>query len=168
MFYPLYGAPLSSLTNQAVSLKTIFGNAGAALRKGILHERGNDRCMELAESFLMERICEPESALEVIRETVERVIDDRSIVRAEQVADLMGLSLRSLQRSFRKYVGVSPKWIIQRYRLHEAAEALAAGTIGSMSELALRLGYFDQAHFIRDFKSVVGVAPSAYRARETA
>ena len=72
---------------------------------------------------------------------------------------------RSLQRTFNKYVGVSPKWVIRRYRLQEAAEALACGHAESMRDLALRLGYFDQAHFIRDFKAVVGKTPHAY-ARE--
>jgi AraC-like DNA-binding protein len=52
--------------------------------------------------------------------------------------------------------------VIQRYRLNEAAEELATGESISQSELALTLGYSDQAHFIRDFKSIVGVSPAAY------
>ena len=67
-----------------------------------------------------------------------------------------------LQRLFGRYVGVSPKWVIQRYRLHEAAEQLATGESVSQTELALNLGYSDQAHFIRDFKAIVGVSPAAY------
>lgn len=167
MFYPWYGGSLSSLTDRVVSLNSVFGNAGLALRRGILKEPEADRCIEIAESFLTERVPRAKSRVEEIRDTVERVIGDRRIVRAQQVADLMGLGLRPVQRLFRKYVGVSPKWIIRRYRLHEAAETLAKGKVQKLSELALRLGYFDQAHFIRDFKSVVGVAPGAYLAKET-
>jgi AraC-like DNA-binding protein len=62
------------------------------------------------------------------------------------------MSLRTLQTVFQKYVGVSPKWVIQRYRLQEAAEMLASGV--EVKELAFQLAYFDQAHFIRDFKSI--------------
>jgi AraC-like DNA-binding protein len=72
------------------------------------------------------------------------------------------LNKRTLQRLFARYVGVSPKWVIQRYRLHEAAERLAAGELIHQAELALDLGYSDQAHFVRDFKSIVGVSPAAY------
>jgi len=57
---------------------------------------------------------------------------------------------------------VSPKWGIQGYRLHEAAEQLASRTSISHSALALDLGYTDQAHFAHDFKALVGTSPAAY------
>ena len=59
---------------------------------------------------------------------------------------------------------MSPKWVIQRYRLHEAVEQLERGAEVDLAELALQLGYFDQAHFIRDFKALVGRPPGAYAA----
>jgi AraC-like DNA-binding protein len=67
-----------------------------------------------------------------------------------------------LQRWFNEYVGVGPKWVINRYRLHEAIERLAGDLPVDWTQLALELGYFDQAHFIRDFKALVGVPPAAY------
>ena len=57
--------------------------------------------------------------------------------------------------------------MIRRYRLHEALERLDAGTAVDLPKLAAELGYFDQAHFIRDFKHLVGRTPAAY-AREAA
>ena len=71
---------------------------------------------------------------------------------------------RALQRLFGDYVGVSPKWVIKRYRLHEAVEQLAGGRPPEWSALAQNLGYFDQAHFIRDFKRLVGRTPADYAA----
>jgi AraC-like DNA-binding protein len=64
-------------------------------------------------------------------------------------------------------VGVSPKWVIQRYRLHEAAAQLSRADAPELADLPLQLGYFDQSHFIRDFKAVVGCAPGKYGARRT-
>jgi AraC-like DNA-binding protein len=72
------------------------------------------------------------------------------------------LTTRTLQRLFATYVGVSPKWVIQRYRLHEAAEQLAADPSINQASLAAELGYSDQAHFVRDFKRIVGMTPAAY------
>jgi AraC-like DNA-binding protein len=72
------------------------------------------------------------------------------------------LSKRPLQQLFNEYVGVGPKWVINRYRLHEVIERMAAQGPVSWTELALELGYFDQAHFIRDFKALVGCSPAAY------
>ena len=61
-----------------------------------------------------------------------------------------------------RYVGVSPKWVISRYRLHDAIEQLMQSVPTDWAAFALQLGYFDQAHFIRDFRKLVGRAPGAY------
>ncbi|WP_334071861.1 helix-turn-helix domain-containing protein [Burkholderia cepacia] len=58
---------------------------------------------------------------------------------------------------------MTPKWVICRYRLHEAADKLAGGEAVDLAELAQALGYFDQAHFTRDFRKLVGKAPAEYR-----
>jgi AraC-like DNA-binding protein len=87
---------------------------------------------------------------------------DRTITTVEQVLHRWRLGKRMLQRLFNEYVGVGPKWVINRYRLHEAIERLAGDPPKDWTQLALELGYFDQAHFIRDFKALVGRPPAAY------
>jgi len=91
-----------------------------------------------------------------------RISDDRSITRVDQLVREFHTGVRQLQRVFSEYVGVSPKWVLQRYRLLDAAERVAAGTRIHWADLALELGYADQAHFIRDFKKLVGRSPAAY------
>ncbi len=59
--------------------------------------------------------------------------------------------------------GASPKWVIRRYRLHELVERLKAGEALNGAQMALDLGYSDQAHLINDFRSIVGYSPSRYR-----
>ena len=76
-----------------------------------------------------------------------------------------GTTARSLQRLFHRYVGVGPKWVLQRYRLQDAAAAIDAGEVDDLASLAADLGWFDQAHFSRDFRSSVGVTPSEYLAQ---
>jgi AraC-like DNA-binding protein len=85
-------------------------------------------------------------------------------LRVTDVAAEHGVSARTLQRLFRRHVGVSPKWVLQRYRLHEAAERMASGEATDLAALALDLGYADQAHFGNDFRRYVGVPPTAYAA----
>jgi AraC-like DNA-binding protein len=89
------------------------------------------------------------------------ILRDPSLLRVEQLAERLGRSPRALQRLFREYVGVTPKWVLQRLRLHEAAERMMDGA-GDWAALALDLGYFDQAHFINDFRRVVGRSPGEY------
>ena len=99
----------------------------------------------------------------LLRSLVGAAMHDRSLTTVEALRARGGLHLRELQRWFRDAVGVSPKWVIQRYRLHEALLALEQGQ-ATVAQLAADLGYADQAHFARDFRRVVGVAPSAYAA----
>lgn len=89
---------------------------------------------------------------------------DRTIRSTEQLAAVVGVGIRTLQRRFREHAGVSPLWMIRRYRLIDAADAARAGRPPSWSEVAASLGYADQAHLSRDFKATVGMTPSQYAA----
>ena len=60
---------------------------------------------------------------------------------------------------------MSPKWVIDRYRMLEAVVALKAGGVGTLTDLAHRLGYFDQAAFNHAFEKLTGAAPSSFLAR---
>jgi transcriptional regulator GlxA family with amidase domain len=73
-----------------------------------------------------------------------------------------GLSARTLQRLFADYVGVSPKWVMRRARLHEAAEHADSGEPVDWACLASDLGYADQAHLTRDFTFTIGIPPTRY------
>nr|WP_246326382.1 helix-turn-helix domain-containing protein [Actinomycetospora corticicola] len=90
---------------------------------------------------------------------------DREVRRLDQLAARAGIGGRSLQRSFARCAGVSPTWVIRRYRLLEAAEAVRDGARVSWTEVAGALGYADQAHLVRDFRTALGRTPEAY-ARE--
>ena len=73
---------------------------------------------------------------------------------------------RTLQRLFRRYVGVI-EVVLKRLRIHRAAERLTATSPPRWTELALELGYYDHAHFIRDFRLIVGRSPAEYAAEAT-
>ncbi|WP_027347127.1 helix-turn-helix domain-containing protein [Hamadaea tsunoensis] len=94
---------------------------------------------------------------------VEAVREDRSLRRVDEVARAAGLSVRALQRLFAEQVGVSPKWVLLRYRIHDAVAAAAPEV--DWAGLAADLGYADQAHLVRDFTATLGVPPVAYAAR---
>jgi len=97
-----------------------------------------------------------------VNRIVALIVAERAITRVDHVVERADVGKRTLQRLFHEYVGVSPRWIIKRYRLHEAAQRLADDPDAALADLALDLGYCDQAHFVRDFKSVVGRPPAAY------
>ena len=92
---------------------------------------------------------------------------DRSVCRVEQLAAAAGTSVRTLQRLFGTHVGVSPSFVIRRWRIIEAAEAARTAFGGGhnwqgWAAVAADLGYADQAHLTRDFRRHLGMSPSAY------
>jgi AraC-like DNA-binding protein len=164
-FYPFVGVPVSGFSDKIVTLRDVFGRRGDELDRAVLAEETDLSRINLVESFLLAHLRDVDEADEnvvKVTEIVYEVAKDRGLLKVQDLVDRYGLNKRMLQRLFVKYVGVSPKWVIQRYRLNEAAAELATGEAISQSELALNLGYSDQAHFIRDFKSIVGVSPAAY------
>ncbi|MEU0309090.1 helix-turn-helix domain-containing protein [Streptomyces cyaneofuscatus] len=106
----------------------------------------------------------PDPQATLAMELADRVRTDRSVCRAGQLARDTGLTPRSLQRLFSAYVGVGPKWVILRYRIHEALERAESDPAVDWARLAADLGYSDQAHLVRDFTATVGVPPTAYAA----
>ena len=93
---------------------------------------------------------------------VEFAEDHRDVVAVSQIAEVFGLSIRSIQDICRRAIGVSPKWLIRCFRIQDALELLEKGEASGLADLAQKLGYFDQAHFTRDFKHVTGVTPGRY------
>jgi AraC-like DNA-binding protein len=86
------------------------------------------------------------------------------VQRVSQVCEKFALTERTLQRLTARRIGLSPKWLIQRRRLHEAAERLREAERPDLARVALDLGYADQAHFGRDFRAVTGLTPGEFAA----
>lgn len=162
-FHPFVNLPVSSFTDHTFRVHEVFGEEAGRLEGEILSLADHAAMVASAERFLRGRMPEPDEVARLIAEIVYSIMADRAITKVENLAARLGVSARSLQRTFSRYVGVSPKWVIQRYRLHEAAEQLSeAGPEVDWAKLALDLGYFDQAHFIKDFKAIVGESPAEY------
>ena len=142
-----------------------LGVPGARLLADVLAPEDDDDRAAALDAALAPLATEPPDAYLDLLGLVGAMISDRELVRVDQVAALGGLGVRSLQRLFARYVGVSPKAVLARYRLQDAAAAIDAGEVDDLAGLAASLGWFDQAHFSRDFRAVVGITPSAYLQR---
>ena len=96
-------------------------------------------------------------------DVITAMLGDRSLVRVSQVEERCAIGTRTLQRLFERYVGVTPKWVLSRYRMHDVVTDLDAGYGGSLADLAAKYGWFDRAHFTREFTKLIGMPPSAYQ-----
>lgn len=125
---------------------------------------GDDAGAVRAFEAALGRLDPPDADARLVDAIVAAVEDDRDLLRVEQLSGRFGLGIRSLQRLVAGHLGFGPKWLIQRYRLQEAAEALRSEDPPPFGMLAAELGYADQAHFTREFKAVIGATPGAYAA----
>ncbi len=162
-FRPFMKESADRLTGKVVPPSAIFGPAIDTLEAEAAACPKACDAFERIDAFLARLDPQSTPELERVTQIAELIAQDRSITRVEMLVDRFDTGLRQLQRLFREYVGVSPKWVIQRQRLIEAAERLRTGDASlDFASLALDLNYADQPHFIRDFKNLIGKTPADY------
>src|SRR4051794_412003 len=154
--------------NTVTLLRGELGVSADALLHDVLAAEDDDERAAVLDTTLAPLAPTPPGAYLDLLDLLGRMAGDRLLVRVDQVAALGGMSVRTLQRLFASYVGVSPKAVLARFRLQDAAAAIDDGAVDDLAGLAASLGWFDQAHFSRDFRNVVGMTPSAYLARARA
>ncbi|WP_336086798.1 AraC family transcriptional regulator [Nocardia sp. SSK8] len=136
--------------------------AAAGLAERVLAEPSDERRCGLIEEFFAGRGRAGDPHFALVSRIVTAMAEDPDLTRVDQVTARFGVPVRTLQRLFRRYVGAGPKWVLCRFRLQDAADRLARGDRVDLAELATDLGYFDQAHFTREFTAEIGMAPSEY------
>ncbi|MFF1867579.1 DUF6597 domain-containing transcriptional factor [Kitasatospora herbaricolor] len=166
-FRPLLGAPVAGLADRVVPAAELFGPAADEAGRAVLGTADPAAMAAAAESFLRGVLPAepPQPAARQAEAVLALIAGTPSLVRVDQVAAASGISVRGLQRLFAEYVGASPKWVLRRARLHEAAARAEQGTGVDWAALAADLGYADQAHLVRDFTAVVGAPPARYARR---
>lgn len=167
-FHGYLRAPVGGLSDLVRPASDVLGVDDRPYAARILAADASDDAMVAAlTDYLTEAGYESDPRADEIAALVEEAEHDRSMVRADALAERAGVSLRTLQREFATYVGIGPKWVLQRFRLLDAAAAARSGDAVDWAELATALGFSDQAHLVRRFTEVVGTPPATY-AREVA
>jgi AraC-like DNA-binding protein len=166
---PLAGRAVHEIAGERVPLAELDTLDGAALTVAVrdvmapdpLAPERQQRAIALVEAALRTLLPVDEDGL-LVNAVVEHVEGDPRVQRVGQVCEKFAISERTLQRLTRSRIGLSPKWLVQRRRLHEAAELLRAGEAPDLARIAADLGYSDQAHFSRDFRTATGLTPGRF------
>ncbi len=164
----LLGGSVSSVTDRYVDVDEVCGLDAPKLVRRVREAMSSDPADIAAHVAAIAEVERQLSLLLPIDEEglmVSNMIawlgEHPEIDRVADLADAFGLGERALQRLILHRVGMTPKWLIQRRRLHDAVERLKAGAT-SLAQIAADLGYTDQAHFTADFRKVTGVTPGRY------
>lgn len=162
-FRPLLGRGVGSLAGSVVPAGDLLGVDDRPFASQIQDADAVPVMVEALESYLLTLDPQPDPVVEEVRALVDVAESDHGLNRAEDLAARGSMSLRSLQRLFTEYVGVGPKWVVSRFRIIDAAAAAHGGERVDWAALAIDLGFTDQAHLTRAFRSVVGTPPATYQ-----
>ncbi len=169
-FGALAPVPVSRWTDKEVPMGTVLALDDSALAERMAAATsGGDRAgilLQAVEPFVAQADPARMRAAREVTAIAEAAERQPQLRLAGELAAYAGLSVRTLQRLFAEYAGISPAWMLRRLRLIEAAERVARGEEVRWAEVAAELGYSDQAHLSRDFTAAIGSTPTAYAAAQ--
>lgn len=163
--YPFYPLPMSEITDMVLGAELIFGRDILDLRERLLAAPSIDRMFLLVETFLLRQAgnsLSSDSVSNCVEYAVASIINRPTRLSFQQLSDQIGYSQKHFISLFKKQVGVPPRQYMKIMRFQKAVlEIEKAGSV-HWSEIALRNGFYDQAHFIHDFRNFSGFTPSKY------
>jgi len=161
--HPFFGKPLCDLENTYVGVEQVWGRDGRELHERLIDASTVATRFHILEEFFLSRPWSSVHRHPGVTAAMAAIEDNPSIPMAE-IRDLVGMSPKQLIAVFRAEVGLSPKAYARVRRLQMALGLLSAGAVGG-ARVAADVGYFDQAHFVREFRSFTGMTPTQYRQR---
>ncbi len=161
------GGSVAAITDTYLDLATVCGpelisRVRDAMADDPASPRAHARAIASVEATLSGYLPVDEQG-RLVNELVDWLDEHPEVDRVSRIAERFAMSERSLQRLVEQRLGLSPKWLLQRRRLHAAVAGIKLGR-ASLADLAAELGYTDQAHFTTDFKTVTGLTPGEYLA----
>lgn len=162
--FPFFKLPAGELHNLHVSLDDLWGRIAADLREQVLEARTPEAKFQILENYLLAQLAKPlvrHPAVEFALNEFHSVPHTRTI---SDVTDQIGLSARRFIQVFNEQVGLTPKLFCRVRRFQEVLQQIGMSSEVDWADVAFSCGYFDQAHFIRDFQAFSGFTPTTWLA----
>lgn len=156
-----FGMPMAELTRQVVELEDLIGPAARELAGRLAEAPGWAARFAIFERAIAERVLEAPPSSPELEWAWQRLVATGGAASVGTLAEELGWSRRHFTSTFREQLGMPPKALARIVRFERAVERLRAGA--DLADLALDCGYYDQAHFNRDFRAFAGATPTEYR-----
>lgn len=155
---------IQQFNDGVIDFDAIGGNGVQTLYAKLLEARSLQQRLALLEAYLLDRLTKGSNHLNkfsLVNKIMQELQQADFFENMNQVALRHGVSLRHLQKIFQEYTGLSPKLYSKIHRFQNSLIKVAQKE-SSLTSIAYECGYFDQSHFIRDFKAFTGLAPSSF------
>lgn len=167
--FPFFGPDAEALGGTHVSLDALWGREAALLRERVLEATTPEARLHALESALAERLlrrpARPLARDPAVDFALAAFADPSGAYTVSDVVGQLGMSSRRFIRSFAEQVGLTPKRYCRVRRFQQALSAIERGDRLSWAAVAASCGYYDQAHFIHDFRAFAGLTPTEYAAK---
>ena len=161
-FLPFTTIPIKEIENTAVSLDKLFGKDGQKIEQKILNANSTTEKIKLIETFLLARLADTGTVDRIVKSTVETILTANGQLSIAKLSKQTNINRRQLERKFSSTIGLSPKQLSKTIRLQATLKMLLNKKITSLTALAYENEYYDQSHFIKDFKELTGFTPKEF------
>jgi AraC-like DNA-binding protein len=160
--YPFLDVPVSDLNDDVIEMDGVWGTGAARLRERLVEACSIEERFDVLERALLLRAGDKLLPDPALRCALERLTREPGEVGIRALADGVGMSQKCLVRTFEEKVGLKPKTFARVMRFQTVLKKVERESRVSWSFIAGEAGYYDQAHFIREFEALSGLRPSQY------
>jgi AraC-like DNA-binding protein len=165
-FYPfalpvLFSLPSYDFINQTINLQSLLGSEGKELEEKIMTAPDNNRRVEIVSAFFEKKLVKSKIRDYTIHSAIKEAIHTKGLENVSMLAEKFNYSVRQFERKFKEYSGFNPKLYLRIIRFGNALKEYNNNN-KSLTEIAYKCGYYDQSHFIHDFKLFSGYYPKEY------
>ena len=160
----LFSFPASDFTDRETDFQSVLGREGRELEERMLMAGGNDRRLQILSHFLENRLANDHREEPLVFASIGHIINRRGLVNVREMARENFLSDRQFERKIKEFSGFPPKLFARINRFEAALTEYGSGK--SLTAIAYDCGYYDQSHFINDFKEFSGYNPKVFFSRQ--
>jgi AraC-like DNA-binding protein len=157
----LFKIPASNLSDYNIDIKSLFGTEGTILEDKVMCAASNQTRIGLISDFLENKLTHQEKKSSYLSGIIRHAISTGTIQSVNEMANACNLSVRQIERDFKSLSGFSPRLFSKLTRFRSLMEHMPYKEY-SMADLAYEFNYYDQSHFINEFRRFTGLAPSQY------
>lgn len=156
-----FDLPITELTNQSVNITDLKGDEINALEEKLQSATNNKERVRTVEKYFFKQLIEKKLYdFKKINNCINKINLKKGIISIQELANESFLSQKQFNRKFSEFVGLNPKQFLRIIRFQHAIFSYQNDSSVNFTELAYACGYYDQPHFIHEFKAFTGFTPT--------
>ena len=155
---PFLNLPINDLQNKNLSMSDLIKNEAIELEDKLINSKNNNQRITHLENFLLKRIIINKD-FERVEHAIKIIENSKGQIKTQVIAEEVCLGIKQFERIFSKHVGLNPKKFTSIVRFQNVIRMKMNDKNANMYQLAFDNGYYDQSHFIHDFKNLTGLSP---------